>query len=74
MSYLLIDIGLKNLAATVVALYGSVILIVAAGVSYALGQDRFSWWQIVAIALIMVSMYLVEHAEVKEHSGDKVSR
>ncbi|MBJ2184920.1 MAG: DMT family transporter [Muribaculaceae bacterium] len=73
-SYLLIDIGLKNLAATVVALYGSVILIVAAGVSYALGQDRFSWWQIVAIALIMVSMYLVEHAEVKEHSGDKVSR
>lgn len=64
-SYLLIDIGLKNLTATVVALYGSVILIVASIASYIFGQDHFSWWQILSIALIMVSMYLVESQESK---------
>lgn len=62
-SYLLIDVGLKNLSATVVSLYGAVILIVASIVSYCLGQDRFSWWQILSIALIILSVYLVEGAE-----------
>lgn len=64
-SYLLIDIGLKNLTATVVSLYGSVILIVSTIASYLLGQDHFSWWQILSIALIMLSMYLVESQERK---------
>ena len=64
-SYLLIDVGLRNLAATVVSLYGSVILIVAAIVSYILGQDHFSWWQILSIAMIILSMYLVEREERK---------
>lgn len=68
-SYLLIDVGLKNLAATVVALYGSVILIVAAIASYIFGQDHFSWWQILSIALIILSMYLVESQENKTASS-----
>lgn len=65
-SYLLQDFGLKLLPATVVALYGDLILIVAAIASYILGQDIFSWWQILAIALMLVSVYLVEVAEQKD--------
>lgn len=64
-SYLLQDIGLKNLPATVVALYGDLILIVAAVASYVLGQDHFNWFQPVAIVLMLASVYLVEHAERK---------
>lgn len=57
-SYFLVDIGLKNLTPTVVALYGYLILIVAAVASYILGQDRFDWWQMASIALIIASIYL----------------
>ena len=67
LSYLLTDIGLKKLPATVVALYSNWILIVAAIVSYALGQDKFSWWQILSIVLIIASVFLVESAEAKDH-------
>ena len=65
LSYLLQDFALKVLPATVVSLYGDLILIVAAIASYALGQDVFSWWQILAIAMMLVSVYLVEVAERK---------
>lgn len=64
-SYLLVDIGLKNLSATVVSLYAGVILIVAATVSYIIGQDHFSWWQILSMGLIVVSIWLVEKEEAK---------
>lgn len=64
-SYLLQDFALKELPATVVALYGDMILIVAAITSYILGQDVFSWWQILAIILMLTSVYLVEVAEQK---------
>ncbi|MDE6578722.1 MAG: DMT family transporter [Muribaculaceae bacterium] len=64
-SYLLQDFALKVLPATVVALYGDLILIVAAIASYILGQDIFSWWQIAAIILMIISVYLVEVAERK---------
>ena len=62
-SYLLQDFSLKLLPATVVALYSDLILIVSAIASYILGQDRFSWWQIGAISLMLVSVYLVESSE-----------
>ena len=64
-SYLLIDVGLKNLTATVVSLYAGVILIVASVVSYATGQDHFSWWQILSMVLIVLSLWLVEFEERK---------
>lgn len=64
-SYLLQDFALDLLPATVVSLYANLILIVSAVVSYILGQDRFSWWQILAIFLMMVSVYLVESSESK---------
>ncbi|MDE5794198.1 MAG: DMT family transporter [Muribaculaceae bacterium] len=67
LSYLLTDVGLKKLPATVVALYSNWILIVAAIVSYVLGQDKFSWWQIISIILIIASVFLVESAEAKDH-------
>ncbi|MDE7347670.1 MAG: DMT family transporter [Muribaculaceae bacterium] len=66
LSYLLTDVGLKKLPATVVALYSNWILIVAAIVSYVLGQDKFSWWQILSIVLIIASVFLVESAEAKD--------
>lgn len=62
-SYLLQDFSLKLLSATVVALYSDLILIVSAIASYILGQDRFSWWQICAICLMLLSVYLVESSE-----------
>ena len=65
-SYLLIPIGLKYLSTTLVALYGYLILIVATIVSLTLGQDRFSWPQLIAILLICSSVYFVEIAENKE--------
>lgn len=64
-TYLLQDFSLKLLPATVVALYSDLILIVSAIASYILGQDRFSWVQIGAIALMLLSVYLVESSEQK---------
>lgn len=72
-SYLLEDIGLKCLPATVVALYGEVILVVATIASYLLGQDRFSWWQMLAIALMLCSVYFVEAAEQKTSAPKPVT-
>ena len=66
LSYLLMPIGLKYLSATVVALYGYLILIVATVVSYIIGQDRFSWFSIVAILMICASVYFVEIANMKD--------
>ena len=65
-SYLLQDFSLRLLPATVVALYSDLILIVSAITSYCLGQDRFSWWQVGAIALMLLSVYLVEASETSE--------
>ena len=65
-SYLLIPIGLKYLSTTLVALYGYIILIVATIVSLSIGQDRFSWFQMIAILLICSSVYFVEIAESKD--------
>lgn len=64
-SYLLLPVGLKYLNTTLVAIYGYLILIVATVTSFILGQDRFSWTQLGAIALICASVYLVEVAEGK---------
>lgn len=64
-SYLLEDVALKCLPATVVALYGEMILVVAAIASYILGQDHFSWWQLIAMILMLSSVYFVENAEKK---------
>lgn len=65
LSYLLQDVGLKNLPATVVALYGDMILIVATITSYILGQDHFEIWQPIAIVMMLLSVYLVEISEKK---------
>ena len=65
-SYLLVPIGLKYLKTTLVAIYGYLILIVATITSLALGQDRFSWTQLIAVLLICSSVYFVEIAENKE--------
>ena len=64
-SYLLVPIGLKYLNATIVAIYGYLVLVVATIVSLIIGQDRFSWWQVLSIILIVISVYFVEIAEKK---------
>lgn len=61
--YLFIPMGLKYLSPTTVAVYGYLILAVAAVVSFALGMDRFSWFQALSILLICLSIYWVEIAE-----------
>lgn len=63
--YLLVDVGLKHLSPTTVSIYGYLILIVSAIVSYILGQDRFDWFQLAAMLLIVGSVYFVELAEAK---------
>lgn len=63
--YLLVPVGLKYLSAAVVAVYGYLMLVVASIVSLAAGQDRFSWWQLVSVVLIVLSVYFVEIAEKK---------
>lgn len=65
LSYFLVPIGLKYLKTTVVAIYSYLILVVTTVVSFSLGQDRFSWTQAIAIAMICVSVYFVEVAERK---------
>lgn len=69
-SYLLQDFSLKLLSATVVALYSDLILIVSAIASYIIGQDKFSWWQILAIVLMLISVYLVEVSESKSNESE----
>lgn len=66
LSYFLVPIGLKYLKTTVVAIYSYLILVVTTITSLALGQDRFSWTQALAIAMICVSVYFVEVAEGKK--------
>lgn len=70
-SYLLQDFSLNLLSATVVALYSDLILIVSAIASYILKQDIFSWWQIVAILLMLTSVYLVETSTIKNVENTK---
>ena len=72
-SYLLSDMSLKILPATVVALYGELILIVAAIASYILGQDVFDWWQPLAIGLMIAGVYFVEHSEKMTNSLSAIS-
>ena len=55
LSYFLVPVGLKYLKTTVVAIYSYLILVVTTVVSLSLGQDRFSWTQAVAIAMICIS-------------------
>lgn len=66
LTYLIVPFALKYLKTTVVAIYGYLILIVATVVALLVGQDRFRWSQMIAIGLIVVSVYLVEVAEGKE--------
>lgn len=70
-SYLLQDMALKEISATSVAMYGDLILVVSAVASYIFGQDIFSWWQILSIVLVLISVYLVERSEIKSSVTDK---
>lgn len=64
-SYLLQDMALKKISATSVAMYGDLILVISAVASYLFHQDIFSWWQILSIALVLLSVYMVEKSEIK---------
>lgn len=65
-SYFLMAVGMENLSACVVAIYGYLILIVAMLASYILGQDKFEWVQMLAVLLIVASVYFVEIADFKK--------
>ena len=67
-SYLLIPVGLKYLKTTLVAIYGYLILIVATITSLALGQDRFSWSQLIAVLLIYSSVWKMIYRLIRFNS------
>lgn len=62
-SYLLQDMALKDISATAVAMYGDLILVVSAIASYIFHQDIFSWWQILSIIMVIISVFMVEKSE-----------
>lgn len=64
-SYLLQDMALKKISATAVAMYGDLILVISAIASYVFHQDIFSWWQMLSIALVLASVFMVEKSENK---------
>ncbi len=70
-NYYLTILGLKYLKATIVSLYSYINLVVATIASYILGQDRFSWFQIIAILMICSAIYFVEVADQKEEQPAK---
>ena len=67
--YLLLVVGEQYLTPTVVAMYGYLILIVSAVASYILGQDKFDWWQVVSMAMIVASVWMVESSDGTGTSG-----
>lgn len=67
-SYLLQDMALKDISATSVAMYGDLILVVSAIAGYIFHQDIFSWWQILSIVMVLISVYMVEKSEHKTSS------
>lgn len=66
-SYLLQDMALRYISATSVAMYGDLILVISAIASYLFHQDIFSWWQILSIVMVLISVYMVEKSEIKDH-------
>lgn len=69
-SYLLQDMALKDISATSVAMYGDLILVVSAIASYIFHQDIFSWWQILSIVMVLISVYMVEKSEIKTNTNN----
>lgn len=62
LDYYLSTVGLKYLSATTVAIYGYVKIVVVMVVGYIVGQDIFEWYQVLAVALVVASVYFVEIA------------
>ena len=71
LNYFLSIFGLRYLKTTVASLYGYLSLIVASVVSYLLKQDKFSWFQILAMIMICLSIYFVEIADKKDKTQSK---
>ena len=70
-NYFLTIYSLRYLKTTIVSLYSYINLIVASIASYILGQDRFSWFQIIAMFMICASIYFVEVADHREQPSTK---
>lgn len=72
-SYLLIQLGLKLLPATIVGAYSNVVLITAAVVSFILGQDKFNWIQIISIILFCIGLIFISYEKEKKPSNKMFS-
>ena len=70
-NYFLTIYSLRYLKTTIVSLYSYINLVVASIALYIVGQDHFSWFQIIAMSMICVSIYLVEVANSKERQSTK---
>ena len=68
LTYLLIQIGLEVLPATIVGAYSNVVLITAAITSFILGQDKFSWIQLISILMFCVGLVFISYEQTKKPS------
>lgn len=64
-SYFLLPIALRHIRPTTVSMYSNLQPVVTACVAIALGQDIFTWNKPVALALILIGVYLVTTSRAK---------
>jgi len=64
-SYFLLPIALRHIRPTTVSMYSNLQPLVTACVAIALGQDIFTWNKPVALALILIGVYLVTTSRAK---------
>lgn len=65
-SYFLLPIALRHIRPTTVSMYSNLQPLVTAAVAIAFGQDIFTWNKPVALALIILGVYLVTTSRAKE--------
>ena len=64
-SYFLLPIALRHIRPTTVSMYSNLQPLVTAAVAIAFGQDIFTWNKPVALALIILGVYLVTTSRAK---------
>ncbi len=70
-SYIFIQIGLEKLSATIVGAYSNVVLVTAAIASFILGQDKFSWLQLISILMFCVGLLFISY---KKNAAQKLEQ
>ena len=70
-AYFLIPLGQKHLRPTLVSMYSYLQPMIAAGVSIAVGMDRFTWQKALAALLVFSGVWLVSRSRAANGLPDK---